>query len=377
MSIEPLPPSTVRAIGSSQVLTYSSSVVKELIDNALDARATNISVEISANTLDTIQVRDNGHGIAPDDRPLVCRRYCTSKIRDFADIKSVGGRWLGFRGEALASVAEISGGLSVTTRVESEDVAVTLKIGRDGETVGKESVSHPVGTTAKVSEFLKTLPVRKQTALKATTKTLARVKRMMQAYALAKPHVRMALRVLKAKNNKGDWIYAPKPGAGTEDAVYKVVGKDCVSQCAWTVFEDDGFEFQAFAPRGNADCNKISNTGHFISIDSRPISTARGTFKDVITIFKEKLREVMSDAEAIRDPFLYLNIACPPDSYDPNVEPAKDDVMFEDSEKVLRAFRKLLDSFYGRAAPARSVKSLFSKIALRPLWSTDPRRRAS
>ena len=134
-SIIALPPTTVRQIGASQVLVDPSSVVKELIDNALDARANAIFVEITPNTIDTIQVKDTGHGIPQEDRPLACRRYCTSKIRDFADLKEVGGKWLGFRGEALASMAEMSGVLEVTTRVEGEPVALKMKYGGDGELV--------------------------------------------------------------------------------------------------------------------------------------------------------------------------------------------------------------------------------------------------
>jgi hypothetical protein len=128
-----LPPTTVRQIGSSQVLVDPSSVVKELIDNALDARAKSVFVDIAANTLDSIQVKDDGHGIPSEDRALACRRYCTSKIRDFQDLKTVGGKWLGFRGEALASVAEMSGTLAITTRVEGEPVAVKLNYHRNGE----------------------------------------------------------------------------------------------------------------------------------------------------------------------------------------------------------------------------------------------------
>lgn len=132
-SIAALPPPTIRQLGSSQVLIGPSSIVKELIDNALDARAKSIFVDISANTLDSIQVKDDGHGIPSDDRSLVCRRYCTSKIRDLNDLRELGGKWLGFRGEALASMAEMSSAFSVTTRVEGDPVAVKLKYSRDGE----------------------------------------------------------------------------------------------------------------------------------------------------------------------------------------------------------------------------------------------------
>lgn len=133
MHIAALPPNAVRAIGSTQALTDAASVVKELIDNALDARASAISVDISTNTLDVIQVKDNGHGIGPDDREMVCRRFCTSKIRELDDLENIGGTSLGFRGEALASAAEMSGSVIVATRVEGEAVAVTSKFGRQGE----------------------------------------------------------------------------------------------------------------------------------------------------------------------------------------------------------------------------------------------------
>src|SRR5690242_17242223 len=134
-AISALPPTTVRQLGSHQLLTDPSSVVKELIDNALDARAKSIFIDIAAKTIDYIQVKDDGHGIPFEDRALACRRYCTSKIRDFHDLKQVGGRWLGFRGEALASVADMSGTVSITTRVEGESVAVKLVYHRDGELV--------------------------------------------------------------------------------------------------------------------------------------------------------------------------------------------------------------------------------------------------
>lgn len=136
MTIQALSSGTVKLIGASQVLTDPASVIKELIDNSLDARASSIFIDISINTLDVIQVRDNGHGIVPEDREMLCKRHCTSKIRHQQDLKDVGGKWLGFRGEALASAAELSGGLTLTTRVEGEDVATCLNIARTGEIQG-------------------------------------------------------------------------------------------------------------------------------------------------------------------------------------------------------------------------------------------------
>ena len=220
MSIQALPPAAVRLIGASQVITDASSLLKELIDNALDARATSITIDISSDTLSSLQLRDNGHGVTPEDRDLLCKRYCTSKIREYGDLKDIGGSSLGFRGEALASACEISGEMVVTTRVEGEEVASCLKMSPQGEIKSRTRASHPVGTTVKVTDLFKSLPVRKQTAVKAATKILSRIKSMLQAYALARPYVRFALKVLKAKNDKGNWTYVPAKGQPKEDAAF-------------------------------------------------------------------------------------------------------------------------------------------------------------
>ena len=132
MPIEALPENTTRALASSLALNDARSVVKELVDNALDARATAISVEISANTLDVVQVKDNGTGIAVQDRQLVCRRGCTSKIRSLDDLSRLGGSFLGFRGEALACISDLSRSVTVTTRVDGEIVGTAIKYDSTG-----------------------------------------------------------------------------------------------------------------------------------------------------------------------------------------------------------------------------------------------------
>jgi DNA mismatch repair ATPase MutL len=133
MPIAALPKDTARAITSTLALNDAVSVIKELLDNALDSRADTVSIEISSNTLDVIQAKDNGSGIGVEDRQLLCKRGCTSKIRNIDDLASLGGTFLGFRGEALASVAELSSAVTITTRIEGEIVATALKFGADGK----------------------------------------------------------------------------------------------------------------------------------------------------------------------------------------------------------------------------------------------------
>lgn len=135
MPIAALPPTTVRAIGSTSVISDPCSVIKELLDNALDAGASSVVVEVSQNTVDVLQVKDNGHGISSDDHAFVCRRTYTSKLQTVEDLRSIGGTSLGFRGEALASVAEMCGSLTVLTRVDGETVGSSIKYGRDGSII--------------------------------------------------------------------------------------------------------------------------------------------------------------------------------------------------------------------------------------------------
>ncbi|KAL8708764.1 MAG: hypothetical protein Q9220_006406 [cf. Caloplaca sp. 1 TL-2023] len=370
MSIFALPAPTVRALGSTQVLTDSASLVKELVDNALDAHATSITIDISPNTLDIIQVKDNGDGIAPgDDRRLVCKRHCTSKIRDLEDLANVGGNSLGFRGEALASAVEMSSEIVVSTRIAGEETGVSLKVSHnnnDGGEVEKEDrVSQAVGTSVRVNGFLKAFPVRRQMALKDSGKQLGKVKRMLQAHAIARPKVRFSLRVLKAKNDKGSWMYAPKSDASVADAVVKVIGKKAADQCRWVVWSpslqdsdeasntdkasESTFTIEAMIPRVDCDPAAVCTIGQYISVDSRPVSCARGTLKRIIQLFKSYFRSSLTSTNEhkINDPFLCMNLACPPGSYDANVEPAKDDVLFTDSSYVIRLMETFLQSQYG------------------------------
>jgi DNA mismatch repair protein MutL len=248
MPIQSLSESDIRIIGSSLVLNDARSVIKELVDNALDAHADTISIEISADTVDIIQVKDNGSGIGALDRDLLCKRGCTSKIRTIQDLENLGGSSLGFRGEALSSVAGLSHAVLVTTRIEGDLVASTSKFGPDGQLLRQDkdcpiekpkliplstsSASHPVGTTVRVQNFLKAIPVRRQTALKAAPRTLTEIKKLLQAYAFARPTVRISFKVLKSKNDKYNWIYGPSAGSTTLlSATARIVGQEVAAQC--------------------------------------------------------------------------------------------------------------------------------------------------
>jgi DNA mismatch repair ATPase MutL len=132
MPISLLPKDTIKYLTSFSSITGSKSLIKELVDNALDAGATSISIETSYNSLDFIQVVDNGSGIEKDDRQVLAYRGYTSKITSLDDIYQLGGKHLGFRGLALSSIANISGELQVSTQTASDTVGEVLKFDRQG-----------------------------------------------------------------------------------------------------------------------------------------------------------------------------------------------------------------------------------------------------
>ncbi|KAJ5708559.1 hypothetical protein N7488_008360 [Penicillium malachiteum] len=367
MPIEALPQATVRAIGSTSVISDPCSVVKELIDNALDAGASSLFIEISSNTVDVIELKDNGHGIPTEDHPNVCRHTFTSKIRTAEDLKNVGGSSFGFRGEALASIAEMSGGITVTTRVASSVTGSCVKYQRDGELLQSTLISHPVGTTVRVVDFLKHIPVRKQVVLKSATKILSKIKKLLQSYAIAQPSKRLSLKVLKAKNENNNWVYAPASNATLSDAAVKVFGRELSSSCTFQTISSNSLESQldegeytvsCLLPNPDSDLTKVSNSGQFLSVDGRPLSAVTGIGQDIGKLFKSYIRTVALRNEvtkSITDPFLCLQLSCPQGSYDVNIEPSKDDVLFEDRGIVFSLIEALLEEHYGQLGNSRKV----------------------
>ena len=273
-----------------------------------------------------------------------------------------------------------------------------------------------MGTTVRVERFLQTLPVRRQAAQKTSVKTLAKVKRILQAYALARPHLRLSLRILKAKDRKGDWTYT-KSGAlsasrleASFNAAANIFGKKLTSQCdstasSWSSTGEQIDEaaserlgpstsineaYTLEATMAKRDCGRyflrvfrkhkvhllissldgsvLSNVGHFLSVDSRLVSCTRGTLKHIISSYKSHLRSAISSEEntKIVDPFLCLNIVCPPGSYDANVEPAKDDVLFAESELLLEIVERWFHSIYGKVQTKSSKSSAKTASASKP-----------
>lgn len=376
MPISPLPDDTVRLLGSAAVITTPIGLVKELLENAIDAGATCIDILISQNTVDRIEVRDNGSGIHPDDYECLGRPGHTSKLTSFEELRTIGATTFGFRGQALAS-ANSMGNVVVTTRTLQDSTGFKLELRHGvGGVESQERASAPVGTAVSVTALFSRLPVRQQVVLKEAQKSILNIKHLLHAYALARPQVRLSFKIM-GKNPTQSWSYSPRPQATIKEAVVQIFGTGLMSQCMLqtlatevgieTDISHDGPEFviEAVLPKPDADFSKLSK-GSFFSIDSRPITTLRGTGRHMIQIFRthfEKAWGVNHLPRASNNLFIRINIKCSPGTYDPNIEPLKDQVIFANEPEVIDLFERLCTEAY----KAKGTRSAFVTIEKRPL----------
>ncbi|KAG9253671.1 histidine kinase-like ATPase, partial [Emericellopsis atlantica] len=355
MPIAKLNIDTVRLLGSSVTISDPPSLVKELLDNAIDAGTTTIEVLISPNTVDRIHVRDNGAGIPAEDLASLGKRAHTSKLRCFEDL--VGTRTLGFRGEALASANAVSkGGLTITTKTGADSVATRVKLNpRGGGVAEQKPVPAPQGTTVLVEGLFDNIAVRKQQAIKESRKALARTRDLLLSYALARPHVKLNLKV--PGEPKQQWSYSPGPNPTAKHAVMQLLSKEVSAQCAvvqkkWVLEtagstkpdEQPTISVDAVLPSTGCDEAAIRGKGAFMCIDSRPMTSTRGTGRKINSLFKSHFNKAMG--RSVAAPFMQLSIQCTVGAYDPNIAPLKDEVLFTDEQKILDCLEELCSNFY-------------------------------
>ncbi|KAH7326605.1 histidine kinase-like ATPase [Stachybotrys elegans] len=346
MPISALSSSTVRLLGSSAAIVTPCHLVKELLENAIDAGATSIEVNISANTVDRIQVRDNGHGIDFNDFDCLGRPDHTSKMTCFEDLQIKGVSTLGFRGQALASAACLAG-ICITTRTKQDPVAsrLTLVPGLGG-VQERKPISAPVGTTVNASKLFNALPVRKQQALKDSNKTLAKIKSLLQSYSLARCHVKLTFKVVGEARPR--WAYSPSQFPTIEDAATQVFGISIASYYLHLSHEVTGSServtLQVLMPKPRCDLLSLKAVGVYINVNGRPIDSSRGLARKIAKLFRSCITKDRTIGSSV--PFLHMSIVASPGSYDPNISAAKDEVLFPDEQQLLDDFEAMCNRVY-------------------------------
>ena len=404
MSIKALPTDSRRLIESTSLIASPVCLVRELVDNAIDARASCVDVFISRNTVDKVEVRDNGSGIASVDFGALGRPSHSTKS-ETSGTGASGPPSLGFRGQGLASANNL-GYVTITTRTHDDAVASTFRLVPNVGGVASDSQKVAfarVGTTVNVTCVFSALPVRRKVAVEESAKTIAGIKTLLRSYALARPNLRLSLKILQPlgvatppaeAKLTAPWDYRPTTvGIGShpsmKQAVSALFGAEVARQCQEIVASSkelvagqsiitqtlsqavpgrrnsdanngDGelndFVFETWLPQPGADMAKLK-LGSFISVDGRPISADRygSTGKKLTTIFTTAFGKSYEGHASPPQPppqsklqglFIRLNIKCPGGSYDPNVDPSKADVLFVDERFLCDAFERLCKRVY-------------------------------
>uniref|UniRef100_A0A5F8HIH1 PMS1 homolog 1, mismatch repair system component n=1 Tax=Monodelphis domestica TaxID=13616 RepID=A0A5F8HIH1_MONDO len=195
-----LPAATVRLLSSSQVITSVISVIKELIENSLDAGATNIDVKLENYGFDKIEVRDNGDGIKAIDAPVMAIKHYTSKINSHEDLENL--TTYGFRGEALGSICCIAEVL-ITTKTAADNFSTQYVLDSSGHIVSQKPSHLGQGTTVTALKLFKNLPVRKQfySTARRCKDELKKIQDLLIAYGILKPELRIIF-----THNKGEAV---------------------------------------------------------------------------------------------------------------------------------------------------------------------------
>ncbi|XP_061313542.1 PMS1 protein homolog 1 isoform X2 [Pezoporus flaviventris] len=260
---------TVRLLSSSQVITSVVSVVKELIENSLDAGATNIDIKLENYGFNKIEVRDNGNGIKVADVPVMAIKHYTSKISSSEDLERL--TTYGFRGEALGSICSISEVL-ITTKTDADDISTQYALDSKGHVASKKPSHLGQGTTVTVLKLFKNLPVRKQfySTNRKCKEELKKVQDLLTAYGIIKPDLRITLTHNKAviwqKTRVSDHKMACMSVLGTAVMGSMVPFQHCC--------EDPEINLSGFLPKAESDSSLTSLSSSersFVFINNRPV----------------------------------------------------------------------------------------------------------
>lgn len=323
-AIRDLPDELISQIAAGEVVERPASVVRELLDNALDAGAREISVRLSAGGVRLISVEDDGEGIPRDELTVALRRHATSKIASLGDLETVGT--MGFRGEALAAINAIAD-LTMLSRARDADGAFAL----EGQTGELRPVARAVGTTVEVRELFFATPARRK-FLKTDATELAHCVEATRRHALARPDVSFS--VWHEGKLVEQWRAASGIGAaGRDQRLADALSEEFVSHSV-AVARDSG-SVRVTGRAGIPDAARSRGDQQFFYVNGRFVRdkvlshAARSAYEDVL--------------HGQRQPVYALYLEIDPARVDVNVHPTKIEVRFRDGREVHQAVRHAIE----------------------------------
>lgn len=314
--IRPLPPELINQIAAGEVIERPSSVVKELVENSLDAGAARVEVDIELGGARLIRVRDDGDGIAPEDLPLAVASHATSKIGSFDDLEHVAS--MGFRGEALASMASV-GRFAMTSRLRGMDNAFRIEVD-SGRMQDVRPAQHPQGTSVELRDLFYNVPARRK-FLRAERTEFAHVDDLLKSLALARSSVEFRL----SHNGKSVRVWkAARDEQSMLLRVAEVLGETFPQQSLRIDHASAGMRLSGWvglptASRPQADAQYFYVNGRLVR-DRVVAHAVRQAYADVL--FHG------------RYPAFVLYLELDPAGVDVNVHPAKSEVRFREQRLV-------------------------------------------
>jgi DNA mismatch repair protein MutL len=325
--IRELPDELISQIAAGEVVERPGSVVRELVDNALDAGATQVTVRLLAGGVRLVSVEDDGAGIPREELPAALKRHATSKIATLADLESVGT--MGFRGEALAAICSVAE-LSLLSRTASQASAFLLD-GRSGEL---RPAARAIGTTVEVKELFFSTPARRK-FLKSDATELAHCIEAVRRHALARPDVGFAIW------HEGKLVEQWRAGT-REQRLADVLGSDLLERSVAVEYEagpiraDGRHTLRVWGRAGMPDAARSRADQQFAYVNGRFVRdkvlghAARSAYEDVL--------------HGQRQPVYALYVEIDPARVDVNVHPTKIEVRFRDSREVHQAVRHAVEN---------------------------------
>jgi DNA mismatch repair protein MutL len=338
--IQRLPDDLVNKIAAGEVVERPASVVKELVENALDAEASSVSVEIAAGGKELVRVRDDGHGMGAEDARRALERHATSKLRELADLERMATH--GFRGEALPSIASVSH-LVLKTAEAGASAGTEVEV-RHGRLVHARDAGHPRGTTVEVRDLFGAVPARRK-FLRAESTEASHVAEALTLLALARPDVGFML------SSGGRAVIQAPPVDGVLARVHQVFGATYADDLAAVEGGQAWATVRGFArPPSSAAAGRASVR---LFVNGRAVRD-RAVTRAVTEAYR---------ATGVRDPrpevLLFLDV--PLHMVDVNVHPAKTEVRFAEPRTVWSAVeqsvRQALSEGARRAAPRVSLSA--------------------
>ncbi len=308
---------TINKIAAGEVIERPANVVKELVENSIDAGATSVSIEIKKGGKGLIKVSDNGKGMSIEDMPIALERHATSKIREIEDLENT--YTMGFRGEALASISAISK-TTLISKIKDNPFGAKI-VARAGNIEEAGEVAANQGTTIIVEELFFNTPVRYKFLKKDQTETRA-IKEWVQKAAIA--NLDISFRLI----NDGKAVFQSNGNGKIEDIIYTIYGKEIKENIVKVNYEENSIKITGVV--GNTRIAKDSRKDQVIFLNKRNIknpilySSADQAFKGATGIGKYG--------------FFILNLEMPADCYDVNVHPTKSEVRFKEEDKLYRIF---------------------------------------